>query len=438
MKSPSSTHKDVQGFYPFVVQTLKLSSFDDSSLSLPKVNTKLKFYSLRMPESEPINGRDKGKNIILLGLVSLLNDISSEIIQPILPLFITSLGGGMVALGLIGGISDGLPSILKVFAGYWSDRFGKRKPIVVAGYGLSAMTKLLLPLSVTWQQVFGLRTLERCGKGIRSAPRDAMISESASTGAMGRGFGLHRSMDSLGAVIGSLAAYLLWKGGMDFRSIFLVAGILAIVGLIPFFRVRESFSSPSTLPRLSLSDLSPELREFIAIASLFALGNINYMFMILRAQEFFTGAQAVAIPLLLYVLFNVVYAALAWPVGIWSDRIGRKNVLVMGYALFAATALGFAIVSSEVGLIILFALYGLVYSMVDASERAFVSDLSMPSVRSTSLGFYYGAVGFAAIFSGLVAGGIWAEFGAGATFAFGAVAAALASLALWDRQGVKG
>lgn len=398
-----------------------------------------------MRELGSIGGNDKDKtkvndnngrrNIVLLGLVSLLNDISSEIIQPILPLFIASLGGGSMAVGLIGGISDGLPSILKVFAGYWSDRLGRRKPIVVAGYSLSAITKILLPLSGTWLQVFALRTLERCGKGIRSAPRDAMISESADKNNQGRGFGLHRSMDSLGAVLGSAAAYLLWQGGMEFRSIFLIAGVMAIVALIPFFSVEESFKSRSRQLRLSISDLSPELRDFIAIASLFALGNFSYMFMILRAGQFFEGAEAIAIPLLLYVLFNIVYAALALPVGIWSDRIGRKNVLILGYALFAATALGFAFVSSKEGLIVLFALYGLVFALVDASERAFVSDLSMPSVRSTSLGFYYGAVGMASIFSGLIAGGLWDELGASTTFIFGASAALLASLALWWRRG---
>lgn len=382
-----------------------------------------------------VEANDKSRNIVLLGFVSLLNDISSEIIQPILPLFIASLGGGSLAVGLIGGISDGLPSILKVFAGYWSDRLGKRKTIVVAGYGLSAITKVLLPLSGTWPQVFVLRSLERCGKGIRSAPRDAMISESASAGAMGRGFGLHRAMDSFGAVLGSAGAYLLWQSGMEFRSIFIVAGGLAIVAMIPFLSVKESFKHPGRQLHLSLSDLTPELREFIVIASLFALGNFSYMFMILRAGQFFEGVQAVAIPLLLYVLFNIVYAAFALPVGIWSDRIGRKNVLIIGYALFAATALGFALVSSEEGLIVLFALYGLVFAMVDASERALVSDLSMPSVRSTSLGFYYGAVGLAAIVSGLVAGGLWAGLGAGATFSFGASAAALASLALWWKKG---
>lgn len=384
-----------------------------------------------MAQSGPAKDEEKGRNVFLLGLVSLLNDISSEIIQPILPIFIESLGGGSLAVGLIGGFSDGLPSIIQVFSGYWSDHFGKRKPLVVAGYGLSAFTKLLLPFSGTWQQVFVLRTIERCGKGIRSAPRDAMISESAPEVTRGRGFGLHRSMDSFGAVVGSLAAYILWKEGFAFKSIFLIAGLMAVLALVPFIKVLETRGSSERKLRLSLSDLSPHLRKFIAIASLFALGNFSYMFMILRAQQFFYGSEAIGVPLLLYVLFNVVYAALALPVGIWSDRIGRKNVLTLGYALFSITALGFAAVSSLAGLILLFALYGLVYAMVDASERAFVSDLSPSLSRSTSLGFYYGAVGISAIISGLIAGGLWDIFGAWAAFVFAAGAALLASLALW-------
>ncbi len=370
------------------------------------------------------------KNILLLGFVSLLNDISSEIIQPVLPLFIASLGGSSLAVGLIGGISDGLPSLLKVLAGYWSDRLGKRKPLVVAGYALSAVGKLFLPAAATWQQVFLLKTLERSGKGVRSAPRDAMISESAQEGRRGRGFGLHRAMDSTGAVIGSILAYLLWQYGMSYSSIFMVAGVLSVVALLPFYRVKESFRAPNCDIRLKTSDLSPELRSFLVIASLFALGNFSYMFFILRAQGLFSGALAVAAPLLLYALFNLVYAALALPVGIWSDWAGRKNVLALGYALFALTALGFAFVTNLAGLIILFGLYGLVYALVDGSERAYVSDMSTASLRGSSLGLYYGAIGVAAIVSSLLAGALWAWWGAEATFLFGAGAAGLAAVGL--------
>jgi MFS family permease len=371
-----------------------------------------------------------GKNILLLGFVSLLNDISSEIIQPVLPLFIVSLGGGSLAVGLIGGISDGLPSLLKVLAGCWSDRLGKRKPLVVAGYALSALGKLLLPAAATWQQVFLLKTLERSGKGVRSAPRDAMISESAKPGSRGRGFGLHRSMDSAGAVFGSILAYLLWQDGLSYSSIFLVAGVMALLALLPFYRVRESFASPNCGARLKLSDLSPRLRGFLAVACLFSLGNFSYMFLMLRAQGLFSGAEAVALPLLLYVLFNLVYALFAWPAGIWSDRVGRRRVLALGYALFSLTALGFAFVSSLAGLIALFALYGLVYALVDGSERAFVSDLSPAEQRGSSLGIYYAVIGVAAILSSLAAGAIWASWGEPATFLFGAGAAALAALGM--------
>jgi MFS family permease len=362
--------------------------------------------------------------------VSLLNDISSEIIQPVLPLFIASLGGGGLAVGLIGGISDGLPSLFKVLAGCWSDRLGRRKPLVVAGYALSAVGKLFLAGATTWQQVFLLKTLERFGKGVRSAPRDAMISESAEVGSRGRGFGLHRSMDSTGAVIGSILAYLLWQGGMSYSSIFMVAGVLSLLALLPFYRVKESFRAPSCEVRLTLSGLSPELSRFLGLASLFAIGNFSYMFFILRAQGLFSGALAVAAPLLLYAFFNLVYALLAMPAGIWSDRVGRRRVLALGYALFALTALGFAFVTSIAGLIILFGLYGLVYALVDGSERAYVSDLSPGILRGSSLGLYYGAIGMAAILSSLAAGALWTWWGAEATFIFGAGAAALAAVGL--------
>ena len=333
-------------------------------------------------------------------------------------------------MGLIGGISDGLPSLLKVLAGCWSDRLGKRKSLVVAGYALSALGKLFLPVATTWQQVFLLKTLERSGKGVRSAPRDAMISESTDKSNRGRGFGLHRAMDSTGAVIGSILAYLLWQGGMSYSSIFMVAGVLSLVALLPFYKVLESFRAPNCEVRLKLSDLSPKLRRFLVVACLFALGNFSYMFFILRAQGLFSGAEAVAAPLLLYALFNLVYAILAMPIGIWSDRVGRKRVLALGYALFALTALGFAFVSNLAGLIVLFALYGLVYALVDGSERAYISDLSPGSLRGSSLGLYYGAIGVAAIISSLAAGALWAWWGAEVTFIFGAGAAALAAIAL--------
>jgi MFS family permease len=380
--------------------------------------------------TEAPRGDDRKRNIYLLGLVSLLNDASSEIIQPILPLFISSLGAGGLAIGLIGGLSDGLPSLLKLLSGYWSDRLKRRKPLVAAGYGISAVGKLLLALSSTWQQVFILKTLERSGKGIRSAPRDAIIAESAPREMRGRGFGIHRALDSLGAVIGSVLAYLLWQGGMDFRTIFVVAGIVAFVALLPLIPVKERNKSPVNCLRPGLSNLSPDLGRFVAIASLFALGNFSYMFFILRAQEFFTGKMTIGAPLLLYVLFNLVYTLFSIPSGSWSDRVGRKKVLSVGYSLFALVSLGFALVSSAPWLVLLFALYGLVFAIVDGAERSFVSDLCEADVRGTGLGVYYGAVGVSALGSGVVAGALWQYLSAEATFLFGSTAAFMASILL--------
>ncbi|HNQ54746.1 MAG TPA: MFS transporter, partial [Methanothrix sp.] len=371
-----------------------------------------------MSDAEP--EAKTGKNILLLGLVSFLNDISSEIIQPVLPLFLSSLGGGSLAVGLVGGFSEGLPSLIKLFSGCWSDRIGRRKPLVVGGYALSALGKILLALASSWPAVFMLKSLERCGKGLRSAPRDAMISESAPKNSRGRGFGLHRAMDSAGAVIGSLLAYSLWQMGLSFSTIFLVAGALAMLALLPFVKVKESYSAPKCDYSWRLSDIPPDLGRFLAIACLFALGNFSYMFFILRAQGIFSGGEAAASAILLYALFNLIYALLALPAGIWSDRIGRKKILALGYGLFALTALGFAIVSSQTGLIMLFALYGLVYALVDGSERAFVSDLSPVSLRGSALGIYSGALGLTAIASSLLAGAIWELWGQQATFVFGA------------------
>ena len=391
-----------------------------------------------MSDAEP--EAKTGKNILLLGLVSFLNDISSEIIQPVLPLFLSSLGGGSLAVGLVGGFSEGLPSLIKLFSGCWSDRIGRRKPLVVGGYALSALGKILLALASSWSAVFMLKILERCGKGLRSPPRDAMISESASAAARGRGFGLHRAMDSAGAVIGSLLAYSLWQMGLSFSTIFLVAGALALLALLPFAKVKESYSAPKCDYSWRLSQLPPDLLNFLAIACLFALGNFSYMFFILRAQGIFSGGEAAASAILLYALFNLIYALLALPAGIWSDRIGRKKILALGYGLFALTALGFAIVSSQTGLVMLFALYGLVYALVDGSERAFVSDLSPAGLRGSALGLYSGALGLAAIASSLLAGAIWELWGQQATFIFGAVAAGLAAVGLmmWrERSGIQ-
>ena len=224
---------------------------------------------------------------------------------------------------------------------------------------------------------------------------------------------------------------------MDFRTMFLVAGIVAFVALIPLVPVKERSKSSVGCPRPVLSHIPPDLGPFVAIASLFALGNTSYMFFILRAQELFSGNMAIGAPLLLCVLFNLVYTIFSIPSGSWSDRVGRKRVLTVGYSLFALVSLGFALVASAPGLVLLFALYGLVFAIVDGAERTFVSDLCSADVRGTGLGVYYAAVGISAIASGLVAGALWQGFGPQATFLFGAAAAFAASILLAKMKGPK-
>ena len=364
-----------------------------------------------------------GVNVMLLGIVSLFNDLSSEMIMPILPLFIVSLGGAGIIVGLVGGVRDSLSSILKVLCGWWSDRSGKRKVFVASGYFSSAVFKLLLAFSQTWQHILAFAGLERVGKGLRTAARDAIISDSMPE-QRGKGFGIHRAMDTAGAIFGSLFVFYLYHNlNWGFRDIILLAGGVAFISLVPLSFVKETPARPR--PDLSLNvglkEISPELRRFILIAALFSLGNFSYMFFLLRAGQSIGGDEGAALSILLYVLFNVFYSAFAVPFGILSDRIGRRKVLITGYALFGVTALGFAAFSSFYAFIGLFALYGMVNAIVDGNQRAFVSDLSGKEQRATALGTYHTAVGLVALPASLIAGGLYEGVGPRAAFIYGAV-----------------
>jgi len=352
--------------------------------------------------------KEIGANIFLLGIVSFLNDLSSEMIMPILPMFITALGGGGLVVGLIGGLRDSISSILKVFAGYWSDKSGKRKIFVFSGYLTSALFKLFLAFSKIWQHVLIFAGLERIGKGLRTAARDAIIADSMPK-EKGKGFGIHRAMDTSGAIGGSIIVFLLiWFFGYNFKSIILIAAILALLSLIPLYFVKERKREPQDINlKIGLKNLSRPLRLFILVSGIFSLANFSYMFFILRAQELFMGKLSVGVPILLYILFNTFYAVLAVPFGELSDKIGRKKVIVFGYLLFSLTSLGFAFFNSLTPFIVLFALYGIVYAMVDGNQRAYVSDLSSEELRATALGTFHTATGLMALPASLIAGFLW-------------------------------
>lgn len=370
-------------------------------------------------------------NVILLGWVSFINDTSSKIIVPILPLFIAQLGGGGFAVGLISGLSDSTASLAKLFAGYWSDRLGRRKPFVLIGYALSALAKLLLAMAASWQHVLALRVLERLGKGVRSAPRDAILAASTEKRHRGRGFGLHRAMDSGGALLGTLLVLVLyWVFNFGFVQIFLFAGLLGFASLLPLWFVKESGDGRKpNPPRLQLAALPPPLRRFMLVAFTYALANFSYMFFVLRAEGLFEGRLAVAIPLLLYALYQLSFTLFAIPAGILSDRVGRRAVLLAGYGLFTLLCLGFLFAGSLPWLLMLFLLYGLNYALVEATERTLVSDLAPEGERGTALGVYHMMTSLAALPAGLLAGLLW-ELDPNYTFVAGALLSTVALIML--------
>ncbi len=349
------------------------------------------------------------KNVIVLGIVSFFNDLSSEMIMPVLPMFITALGGTGAAIGLIGGIRDSIASILKVFCGYLSDRTGRRKIFVFWGYFISAAFKLLLAFSSLWQHVLVFSSLERTGKGIRTAPRDAIISD-AMPGERGRGFGFHRAMDTSGAFLGAgLVFILFWFLDLDFKTIIIIAGALSLPAIFSLHFLREKKPKPQKAAslKLNIKNLTPPLKLFIFVSTVFSLANFSYMFFILRARDAFEGKLSVGIPILLYILFNIFYASLAMPFGRLSDRTGRRSTILAGFGLFSMVCLGFAFLNSLRAFIILFGLYGTVFALIDGNQRAYISDLAPPGLTATALGAYHTLTGLAALPGSLIAGLLW-------------------------------
>lgn len=359
--------------------------------------------------------------VILLGIVSLLNDIAGDLIAPILPMFITSLGGGGIIIGLLGGLRDSITGILKIFGGYWSDCTGKRKVFVGSGYFLSSLFRLLLSFSATWSSALVFSSVERIGKGLRSAPRDAIISDAMPKNC-GRAFGIHRTLDSIGGVVGSLMAFVLfWNLHLKLSELILIAAILSFLSLVPLLFVNETRclnNKPRISLFVSLKNLPPRIRLFVFVGTIFALGNFSYMFFVLRAADFFTSKLAVGAPILLYMLFSIFYTIGAIPFGILSDKIGRKWVIGMGYLFFFITCIGFIFVNSTHWLIILFAIYGLVHACTECSYSAFIADIVPPELKSTAIGAFQSSVSLFALPASLIAGMLW-HISPALTFAFG-------------------
>lgn len=370
-------------------------------------------------------------NVLILGLVSLFTDISSEMIYPLLPFFLTTvLGGGPAFLGVIEGVAESTSSLLKLVSGIISDRLPGRKKLVLAGYTLSSIARPLIALAHTPLAVLFIRFADRVGKGVRTSPRDALIADSVDSSIRGKAFGFHRSMDHAGAIIGPLiaTALLTWFTA-DIRIVFWLAAIPGGVAvLLIILKVRETERKGSQNGRFLGRFPRGRLRSYLFILFIFTLGNSSDAFLLLRAGQL--GVTPGRIPLL-WTFFHLVKMLSAMPFGALSDRIGRRWVIISGWGVYAFAYAGFARASSELDVWILFAVYGLFYGLTEGVEKALLVDLAPPSERGGAFGWYNFAIGAGALPASIIFGFIWQKGGAEVAFGLGAVLACLAALLLY-------
>lgn len=385
-------------------------------------------------------------NIFFLGLVSFLTDVSSEMIFTLLPLFLANiLGAATVVIGFIEGVAESSASLLKIFSGWLSDRLGRRKSLAFIGYGLSALAKPFMYIATTWGLVLGVRFADRFGKGIRTAPRDALVADSVSVAERGKGFGFHRAMDTSGAAIGIVVAaivvFFLQRGALElmrgtYQWLVLIGVIPAVLALFIFFFVRELKKDSSPQSYSECSPKSPQdakagfdsrFKLFLGIMFLFTLGNSSDAFLILRAQNL---GNSVLYVLLMLILFNTVYATVSIPAGILSDKLGRRRIIVLGWLVYAFTYLGFAVASASWHIWLLFALYGIYYGLAEGVARAFVADLVPKDRCGTAYGLFHGIVGITLLPASVIAGWLWQALSPAAPFYFGAGLAFLAMVGL--------
>lgn len=402
------------------------------------------------PAPAPVRVR-LNRTVIALGVVSLFTDMSSEMAYTQVPLFLTSvLGASAISVGVIEGVAESTASLLRLVSGYWSDRSGRRKPLTLLGYSLGAISKPLMALAYAWPFVLLLRFVDRFGKGLRTAPRDALIAETTPKELRGRAFGLHRAMDTTGAVLGPLLGIWFLSRiaphnrpadlGHSLRMLFLFAGLPGLCAVLTlWFAVKEPQAegkeergrkkgevqqaqgapstpnaAPNTAPvpveRKGLSyflsfafwtELQPAYRRFLLITLLFNLGNFSDAFLVLRARSLGFAPTEI---LWLYAAFNVVEAVLGYGAGVLSDRVGRRPLIIAGYGVFALVYLGFALAHTKAAIWGLFLLYGLYYTLTQGVQRAFAADMADPKQRATQIGAYHTVVGIALLPASVVAG----------------------------------
>jgi MFS family permease len=408
------------------------------------------------PDEAPPRGKIWGldRNVFWAGVTSFLMDVSSEMIYSLVPIFLSSvLGVNKSLIGLIEGIAEATASMVKMFSGWFSDHIGRRKPLMLFGYGISTLSRPLLALSTGWGMVLGARFIDRFGKGVRTAPRDAIIADSAPRHQLGRSFGFHRAMDQFGAVVGPAIAFVvlaLHPGG--YRLVFwisMIPGVLCVAVIWLFIReTRRPRPAPAAAGAGVGSGAAPgggsatatpasgtlwerlgrlrgPLLSYLLVTAVFYLGNSSDVFLILRAQDL--GVAVVLIPIL-YLVFNFVYSALSIPAGLLADRVGRRKVALIGFAVFAVTYAWMAMAGSTAAVWGVFILYGVYMGISDGNGRALLGEFSTGERRGTAFGAYHMVVGLAALPASIIAGLLYDNVSPSAPFWVGAAAAVLAGI----------
>lgn len=416
------------------------------------------------------------RNVIVLGIVSLFTDAATEMIYPLLPLFIVVLGSGPVLLGIIEGVAESIASLLKLASGVMSDRLGKRKALVVLGYTISTIARPLIGIVSSAWQIALIRSLDRVGKGIRTSPRDALIAASVDSSIRGRAYGFHRAMDHGGAVlgpllcIGTLALLILGAGMTDLPSIMrvtfllaIVPGALAVLTLALFVREHTGGIDTANRHSFSLSLFDANFKRYLAICALFTLGNSSDAFMLYRIQEAMSSSTALqqamlSIPLLgrmtaalpdetvrtqfaailflplIWSFFHIIKVIFSTPLGALSDKVGRKFVINIGWALYAMVYAGFAILDRLPeqlqigGTFILFTVYAVYYAFTEGAQKAFVADVVAPEHRGSAFGLFNFAIGIAALPASILFGLVYAAFGGAAAFGLGSAISLISML----------
>lgn len=374
-------------------------------------------------------------NIIALGLVSFFSDISAEMVYPIIPLYLTSVFSVTPAIvGIIEGIAESVASLLKVFSGYFTDKYKNKKQIAFAGYAAGLLYKIALIFAGSWGGILGARVIDRIGKGIRTSPRDVMVSESADKNHMGKAFGIHKALDMAGSAIGIFVAYYILKNyssAFNYKYFFLLSIIPAVLGLMMFFFIKEKSEKRIVKEREpfwnDIKKLDNQLKLYLLVAFLFTLGNSSNTFLLLRAKS--VGFDDTTV-IFLYFIYNITASILSVPLGKLSDKVGRKSILVSGYIIFSVVYFIFGFAYNKIIMVFAFVLYGLYTAMTSGVERAFIAEISPKEIKGTMLGLHATIVGIALLPASAIAGFLWNLFGAKIPFILGACMSLGAALIL--------